>query len=120
MTRINVVEPSTLHSKHLLAEYRELPRVFKLVEAAEKRGAVVGIPATYVLGTGHVTFFYNKLTYLEKRFQAIVAECQKRGFNIAHTQVPAVVVSERWRNDYAPTMQALALNIARIKDRMPK
>lgn len=38
MTCINLVDPSTLHSKHLLAEYRELPRVFKLVEAAEKRG----------------------------------------------------------------------------------
>lgn len=34
MTRINLADPSTLHSKHLLAEYRELPRVFKLVEAA--------------------------------------------------------------------------------------
>ena len=120
MTRINLVDPSTLHSKHLLAEYRELPRVFKLVEAAERRGAKPKIPSAYVLGPGHVTFFYNKLAFLAHRFQLIVAECQKRGFNIAHTQVPAVVVSERWRNDYTPTMLALALNIARIKDRMPK
>ncbi len=120
MTRINLVDPSTLHSKHLLAEYRELPRVFKLVEAAEKRGAAVRIPSAYLLGTGHVTFFYNKLGFLAHRFQLIVAECQKRGFNIAHTQVPTVDVSQKWWQAYVPTPEAIALNAARIKDRMPK
>jgi len=118
MTRINVVDPRTLHQKHLLAEYRELPRVFKLAEAAQNRN--VKIPPEYVLGTGHVTFFYNKLAYLQRRFHAIVLECQHRGFNIAHTQVPAVNVSESWWQDYTPTPQAIALNAARIKDRMPK
>jgi deoxyribonuclease (pyrimidine dimer) len=120
MTRINLVDPSTLHNKHLLAEYRELPRVFKLVEAAEKRGVAVAIPNAYVLGAGHVTFFYNKLSYLSSRFQRIVDECQKRGFNIAHTQVPTVNVGQCWWQDYQPTEQAIALNAARIKDRMPK
>jgi len=118
MTRINVVDPRTLHQKHLLAEYRELPRVFKLAEAAQNRG--VYIPAAYVLGTGHVTFFYNKLAYLTRRFHAIVLECQRRGFNIAHTQVPTVNVNQSWWQDYNPTPEAVALNAARIKDRMPK
>lgn len=120
MTRINLVDPSILHSKHLLAEYRELPRVFKLVEAAEKRGAAITIPTNYVLGAGHVIFFYNKLLYLSNRFQQIVDECQKRGFNIAHTQVPTVNVGQCWWQDYKPTEQAIALTAARIKDRMPK
>ena len=120
MTRINLVDPSELHSKHLLAEYREPPRVFKLVEAAEQRGAPVKIPAEYVLGPGHVTFFYDKLTFLTLRFYAIVQECKKRGFNIAHTRVPDVTVGAQWWRDYSPTPQALALNAARIKDRMPK
>ena len=120
MTRINLVDPSTLHSKHLLAEYRELPRVFKLVEAVEKRGAILRIPSMYVLGTGHVTFFYNKLAFLARRFHAIVLECQHRGFNIAHTTVPTITVSQSWWQEYSPTPQAIALNAARIKDRMPK
>lgn len=120
MTRINLVDPATLRSKHLLAEYRELPRVFGLVEAAERRGAAVRIPASYVLGTGHVTFFYNKLAFLSRRFQLIVAECQARGFNIAHTKVPAIGVGQCWWQDYTPTVQAIKLNTARIKDRMPK
>lgn len=120
MTRINLVDPSTLHNKHLLAEYRELPRVFKLVEAAERRGAKLKIPNEYVLGPGHVTFFYNKLAFLAHRFQLIVAECQKRKFNIAHTQVPTVHVSLCWWQTYVPTTKAIELNAARIKDRLPK
>lgn len=118
MTRINLVDPSTLHQKHLIAEYRELPRVFKLAEAAQHRA--VKIPPEYVLGTGHVTFFYNKLAFLAHRFQLIVAECQRRGFNIAHTQVPTVNVTQKWWQTYAPPPQAVALSAARIKDRMPK
>ncbi len=120
MTRINLVDPSTLHSKHLLAEYRELPRVFKLVEAAERRGAVLRIPSEYVLGPGHVTFFYNKLWFLHRRFRELVTECQRRGFNVQHTSPPAIQVQQCWYNDYVPTPEAIELNAARIKDRMPK
>jgi deoxyribonuclease (pyrimidine dimer) len=120
MTRINVVDPRTLHSKHLLAEYRELPRVFKLVEAAERRGSPVRVPQEYLLGAGHVTFFYNKLKYLSRRFESIVDECHRRGFNITHHQVPAVDVKQCWWNDYEPTPQAVAINAARIKERAPK
>lgn len=125
MTRINLVDPSTLHSKHLLAEYRELPRVFGLVLAAQQRGLTpdtIRIPPTYVLGTGHVTFFYDKLHWVERRFWKLVAECQKRGFNIQHTKVPASsdLLDIHWWNMWLPTPEAIALNEARIKDRMPK
>ena len=124
MTRINLVDPRTLHSKHLLAEYRELPRVFKLVEAAQARGlspSTIRIPPTYVLGTGHVTFFYDKLQWLERRFLLLVAECLKRGFNIQYIKVPKLAdyLDAHWWNNYEPTPEAIALNVARVKDRMP-
>ena len=38
MTRINCIAPALLNNKHLLAEYRELPRVFGLVKKAIKNG----------------------------------------------------------------------------------
>lgn len=38
MTRINCVAPIELTTKHLVAEYRELPRIYNLVRAAIKRG----------------------------------------------------------------------------------
>lgn len=121
MTRINLVDPSTLHSKHLLAEYRELPRVFKLVEAAEKRGLTpIGLPTTYRLGIGHVKFFYNKLSWLQCRFSLLVRECEHRGFQIQHKHTPAIKASPHWFNMWAPCPEDIALNAARIKDRMPK
>lgn len=125
MTRINLVDPSTLHSKHLLAEYRELPRVFKLVLAAQQRGLTpdtIAIPKQYVLGPGHVTFFYNKMYWLTGRFQALVAECLHRGFNVQFAEIPkeAALIDACWWRDYVPTPQAIELNAARIKDRMPK
>jgi len=123
MTRINLVEPSSLHQKHLLAEYRELPRVFALVQAAELRGlrpGTAGIPAEFCLGTGHVKFFYNKLQFLTDRFYQLVTECKARGFNIAHTQPPFVITSSWWWGNYTPTPQAIALSAARIKERTPK
>lgn len=56
MTRINCVPVEELHQKHLVAEYRELPCVFKLAEAAAKRGGVVA-PDEYTLGAGHVKYW---------------------------------------------------------------
>ena len=39
MTRINGIPPQELTGPHLVAEYRELPRIFALVRAAAARGA---------------------------------------------------------------------------------
>ena len=73
MTRINLVPPSELHDKHLLAEYRELPRVFKLARPCDD------IPEKYCLGTGHVKFFYNKLEFLYKRQCQLCEEMKRQG-----------------------------------------
>lgn len=111
MTRINCIPVEDLTDKHLLAEYRELPRVFKLARPD------ANIPPTYRLGTGHVTFFYNKLGYLQRRQSQIIRECQKRGFNIQYTN-PYWNVPEELGNDWTPTPEAMALNRARIADRL--
>ena len=87
MTRINCVPVEELHQKHLVAEYRELPRVFKLAEAAAKRGGH-SAPANYTLGAGHVKFFYTHLGYCQQRFKQLVAEMVRRGYNPQHTECP--------------------------------
>lgn len=114
MTRINVVHPSELCDQHLLAEYRELPRVFKLARPTTHDET----PRVYTLGKGHVKFFYNKLWFLERRFLSIVEECQRRGFNIKYTELPTTGKGILY-NDWLPTDIDIALNRARIKDRMP-
>jgi hypothetical protein len=113
MTRINVVPPSELCDKHLLAEYRELPRVFRLARPCPDA------PKEYTLGTGHVKFFYDKLRFLNDRFFQIVWECNNRKFNIKHVCAPAIRAEQSvLLNDYVPTPEALALNRARIAERL--
>lgn len=119
MTRINCVPVRELTDKHLGAEYRELPRVFKLAEAAYRRGDDWrSYPQEYVLGPGHVKFFYPRLRYLQSRFIAIVEECHRRGRKAFYTDTPTVSVSSAWWQDWEPTPEALALNRARIAERL--
>jgi hypothetical protein len=121
MTRINLVPPEELHYKHLLAEYRELPRVFGLVQMAHtnRGGLPQGRPKVFTLGKGHVIFFYDKLAWLEERFDLIVAECLTRGFNIQHRSLPRIHVSPTYWNYWHPRPEDVALSAARIKERMP-
>ena len=81
MTRINIGVPvKTLTSKHLLAEHREIKRIPNVV--ARGRYNPKSIPPSFSLGKGHVSFFYNKLGYLKKRYQELYQECKERGYNV--------------------------------------
>jgi len=121
MTRINVIPPDELSDKHLGAEYRELPRIFNLVKAAVERGESPNDPRNpteYVLGTGHVRFFYPRLGYLQKRFEQIVAECYKRQRKVSFAEAPSPKgIPPEWFGDWHPTETAIALNRQRILER---
>lgn len=126
MTRINCVPVEELHDKHLVAEYRELPRIFGLAKAAFERGEKPGelSPPFYTLGKGHVRFFYDKLDWLFHRQQALIREMERRGFSptfkdpsILTTPLLAIV-GEDWFNDWEPTEEAMTINRARIKERL--
>lgn len=119
MTRINVVPPGELHMKHLVAEYRELPRVFKLAEKAWDRQDVEA-PDCYTLGKGHVKFFYSKLGFCRQRFDQLVAEMALRGFKPKHLTTPTVIVPDIWLSDWIPSPEALFINRERIQQRKPK
>lgn len=120
MTRINCIPVEELTGPHLVAEYRELPRVFNLARKAAEKGTIKS-KDTYTLGTGHVTFFYTRLTYLAKRHQALVNEMLKRGYHptfmddlaIVHADIPAYC----WQ-DWTPTAAAQKINRERIALRL--
>lgn len=122
MTRINCVPPSELHDKHLLAEYRELPRVFALAHAAYSRGEDPSShPQQYLLGTGHVRFFYSRLGYAQRRFLELVTEMLRRGWAPKFMNVPFhAAVPNSWWRDWQPTDEALAINRQRLLERRPK
>lgn len=117
MTRINCVPPQELSRQHLLAEYRELPRVFKLAELAYRRGTKLNAPDQYTLGAGHVKFFYSRLKYCAARFQALRDEMIRRGYAPNYVAPPAVVVGQEWWQDWRPDAAALEANRRRILER---
>ena len=114
MTRINLIPPSELCDKHLLAEYRELPRVFRLARPCP------GAPKQYTLGKGHVKFFYDKLAFIHKRFNQLISEMATRGFKAQFLELPDFAYGlpkDLW-NDYTPTPDEIAINRARIEERI--
>lgn len=116
MTRINCVPVQELNYKHLVTEYRELPRVFNLARPA------MYVSDKYTLGTGHVKFFYNKLFYCYKRQHELYNEMLRRGYNPRFDPESLLVHKDRavfldlW-NDWTPTPEAIEINRKRIKER---
>lgn len=82
MTRINSgIHPRELPDKLLLAEHREIKRIPNCI--AKGKFNLLNVPDKFKLGKGHVSFFYNKLGYLAKRYEALFIECLKREFNVS-------------------------------------
>lgn len=125
MTRINLVSPDELMDQHLLAEWREI----KMVPASLRRSlktksieqVLSSIPKEYVLGTGHVKFFFDKLTYLSNRYKELIYELLLRDFSLYHTSdfmdfckdIPEVFF-----NDYNPTDNAKSVIRKRIDEKI--
>lgn len=123
MTRINLVDPSQLTNKHLLAEYRELPRIFTAVIKLQKQGkhpSDIDIPNSYVLGKGHVKFFYNKIGWLRLRYERIIKELiHSRNYDLDESLWKSILtnsysIDKAWNSPYTPTPEEIYLNMARI------
>lgn len=116
MTRINVIDPYWLTDQHLLAEYRELPRIFGAARDALARGSV-DVPREYVLGTGHVRFFYDKTDWLARRHANIVAELLKRKYKLTLTD-PLTPVEGYEPSDWKPRLDDVVVNMQRLRERL--
>lgn len=115
MTRINCIPVKELTDKHLLAEYRELPRISAL--AWRSSDALRAVPKNYVLGAGHVKFFYDKGEFLRRRFEnEIVPEMQRRGFKTNFTQYRQH--PDGLNNDWQPDDIAMEINRKRITEKI--
>ena len=119
MTRINCVPVEELSGPHLVAEYRELPRVFALAQRAAARGFAAQ-PVVYTLGKGHLLFFYTRLGYLARRHAELVREMKRRGYKPMFAGVQRTdfaAIPDAFWNDWEPTEIALAINRERIAQR---
>lgn len=127
MTRVNLgVEPSELCDKHLVAEYREIPRVVTLCKSRISRGASVVPPVTperFVLGTGHMLYFCRFLKTIELRYIGLCEEMRERGFSVnfgGRLPIPQAIhhlVYHECPLDHVE--EARYLVIERIRSRMP-
>jgi len=113
MTRINVgVGPEELPDKLLLAEHREITRIPNAVRSGLAKMA--GIPETFRLGAGHVKFFYDKLGYLQRRYDALYLECVARSFNVTARHSAFDSLPPELCGDYQETQVDRSLILQRI------
>ncbi len=129
MTRINVVPEDTLTNKHLSGEFHEISRVFNLVRKAIARDTPVVIPKYYLLGRGHVTFFYDKLGYISERYLRLGLELSYRAYSsgrVSSVNIAQVLnlieqarndIPDVWWGEYTPTQHAIDINRKRLRER---
>jgi deoxyribonuclease (pyrimidine dimer) len=127
MTRINLVYVKDLADQHLFAEWREIkmiaPAARRSLSSAQTTVQIYGkIGIQYTLNTGHVTFFYNKLSFLENRFAELTDELLQRGFDITpfnfRTADYLFVYNNLTQREWTPTKQDIQVNIDRIAQRL--
>lgn len=119
MTRINVsIPPRELIMQHLIAEHREMIRIPNTVKSGKAK--IQGIPNKFTLGTGHVKFFYNKLLFLKNRYEAVYAECIRRGYNVKYYGDAWDGVPSHLMNDYSPTAEDDKIIRQRIQEKVAK
>jgi deoxyribonuclease (pyrimidine dimer) len=122
MTRINAhIPPAKLCDQHLVAEYREILRTNALAIARarkEGRQMLKNIQQSFTLGSGHVTFFYDKLLYIHQRFNALRGEMINRGMNATIEWSLDEIFEFQWLyNDWTEDPIANQLIVERILER---
>ena len=123
MTRINLIPTHELTDQHLIAEYREITMVPAALQRTidSKSGLMLNkIPVSFTLNKGHVMFFYDKGKYLFKRYQLLIREMEKRGFNPnKNREFPCdIFIKNKLFNDWEPTLKDLKIIKNRIKSKI--
>lgn len=123
MTRVNCIPPEELTRLHLIAEYRELPRIFGLVKRAHERGELPTDrrnPTSYTLGSGHCRFFYPRCAWLAERYRLLVAEMTRRGYRPQFQSIApeAAAIPPEWWGSWEPDEKAMLINRERIAERL--
>ncbi len=124
MTRINLIPVEELTDQHLMAEYRELPMIARALERtlASKTGfRLERVSDKYVLGTGHIYFFFNKVSFLIKRYYILIGELRFRGFDInpeTRNMYWSVFDSAHPQIDWEPSEEEIEINRARINEKI--
>ena len=123
MTRINIINPNELTDQHLIAEYREIFMVAGSLRRtlASKLGYQKNkVPRNYTLNSGHVYFFYDKGKYLHKRYEEIIKEMERRGFNPSNDRPfpEKIFIDNNLYNDWNPSLEDYKIIRERINSKI--
>lgn len=129
MTRINLVPVQELSDQHLFSEFREikmiapaLARSLKAVRYSQEK-VLARIPSEFTLNSGHVMFFYDKGTYLRRRYAMLREELHRRKMRFnrkAKLDYERVFtqLGSQFMHDYVPTERALQTIRDRIRHKV--
>ena len=124
MTRINSdLDPKRLKRMHLVAELREITMVpaalRRSIQARKADDIQKNIPKDFTLNKGHVTFFYDKLMFLIKRFNKLADEMERRGYSPDRTRVKAFDgFDKEWYGDWKSSDKDDEIVLERINFRI--
>jgi deoxyribonuclease (pyrimidine dimer) len=124
MTRINAdIDPTTLKRPHLLAELREITMIPASLRRSLRTKTIqkilISIPDKFTLGSGHVLYFYNKLKFLQKRFNRLADEMERRGYNPDRSRIAAFDGFDKiWYGVWIATDEDNAIIVKRIAERI--
>lgn len=77
------------------------------------------IPDSYRMGTGHVSFFYNKGKYLVDRHTQLRNEMTRRGYKVNY-ELDLSSWSESAMGGWEPDVDSQIINVSRIINRTRK
>lgn len=125
MTRINLLHPSHLTKRHLIAEWKEITQILHLVKKrVDENHPMNDLPPKYTLNGGHIKFFMNKGKYIHDRFLSLADELIARQVNIDYNNFLSRLnrirgaYSPALFNDYQPDKEAYQILIDRIASRI--
>jgi len=116
MVRINLINPRDLADQHLIAEYDE---ILMLLGYVRKYPRMQGIPESYRLGKGHITFFKDKLVYIKRRHDLLKVEMGRRGF-VTNKTVDLKGFSFVLQNDWRPSVKDAKVIKERLVEKFEK
>jgi len=123
MTRVNAgVDPTELHRLHLIAEYREIPMIPASIKRSLRTRTIDAVlkdvPSAFTLNKGHVTFFANKILYLENRYERVSMEMLNRGYNLDSSRDPGFAgLPQQCYGTWTETPEARSIVLERIVQR---
>lgn len=116
MTRINVgIFPEELSNQLLIAELREIKRIPNQIKTGKIN--LNKIPDMFTLGVGHVSFFYNKISYLKNRYQKLHQEALNRKLNVQNFIDSFENIDPYFMNDYQETKRDREILLQRFKEK---